>query len=190
MTKPKLLIFFTLLLGCENKSNNQEINMSEDSLKLVIKKGLSNKFSEGALYASYGGADKTYINDTLVDSTAESANDEKLYNADIKELRGGHLPFDSCRSFFSGDTLLIEFKEINAFPPSDKIKVKVINADWYVYFVKSNNEENLALPKSLVFKESVKKRGQEILGELAFTLLDSTNKRVYLFRGPFVCKVE
>lgn len=178
-----LLLFLPNLISCSTYSQKK-------TEKLIIDKKLKNKFSRGPHIAVRGGPQRVYIDSVMVYSTDSSTDIEVLINADIQELNWKYLPFDSCNSFFSDDTLMIELRNTFAFVP-DKIKVKVINNDYYVYFIKDKeNKEFLAIPKSLTFKSRIYKKGQKILGELMFDFLDPETNRKYSFKGPFVCIVE
>jgi hypothetical protein len=157
---------------------------------IVIDKSLTNSFSDGPLPGVSGGPYRVYINGVLVDSSSTDTGVEFLHNAHIRDLNGNHFPFDTCRTFFIGDTLTIEFSEMNAISP-DRIKVNIINKKYSICFVSFNSgKEIIATNHSLVLNKDIDKKGQVILGDIVFSLLDEEKNKQYSFRGSFICTIE
>jgi len=178
-------IFFLLihLIGC---SSHSQIQKGE----LKIEKKMINKFSEGPNPGTHSGSDKIYIDNILVDSTDSSKEIQDYINADIRESKGNHFPFDTCKCFLNNDTLQIQFSETTT-DYSDFIKVKIADKKYVIYYEFNNlRKPILATHQSLIFKEEVYKRGQCILGEIVFQILNPESSKQYFFSGPFTCSLE
>ena len=86
--------------------------------------------------------------------------------------------------------MIVELKSINDFS-SDKIIVKIRKKEFWTYLV--NERVGISIsgkPKSLVFKEEIKYKGQEIFGELIVDFPGRKSNQSYVFYGPFRCIVE
>lgn len=167
-----ILILFSLhiLVSCTNSKQR-------DEGELTIDKNLANRFFEELNYGVHGPG----INEFNV---------EFISNADLMDLNHKHYSFDTCRSFFLGNTLIIEFRSITFFL-KDKIRLEIRKKYYKGYFIKgSSNKEYVGVPKSLKFKTKINKKGQEILGELAIEFSVPELNLIYSFQGPFKCIVE
>lgn len=130
---------------------------------------------------------KVYKDSQLVEY--DSINDgDVVINCYIKNKDKDMLMFDSCESHISGDSLIIEFKDLSKILPH-RIKVKVIGDKYYSYYI-INNIEYPATPVSMKFREKFETKGQEIFGELEIDFQEPNTNIKRSFKGPFVCVVE
>ena len=171
---------FFCFIGCSNHTQ-------EKQGKVIIDKKLKNDFFEESYIGYQGGPTKTYINSVLVDSS-DNYGEEIWYNANIRD--SDHHSFNSCNSFFWGDTLIVEFKGTIGFS-EDRLRIKIINNEFFASYIKDNSDkEYVVIPKSLKLREKINKKGQEIFGELEIEFHDPETNHQYAFKGPFMCVVE
>ena len=179
----KCILFFLLifnLIGCS--SNEQKKNN-----RLIIDGKLSNEFFERSVVV-HNDPTKTYIDSVFVYS--DSTQGEELHNAAINEKNQKRHPYNVCRSYFSRDTLFVEFRNAIKDFFSDEFDIKVIKEEYYISFLQPTKNKSVLIPEYLKFKNLINKKGQEILGELAFTLQDKNGIILYSYQGPFKCIVE
>lgn len=179
----KCILFFLLiftLIGCS--SNEQKKNNT-----LIIDGKLSNEFFERSV-VEYNGTSKTYIDSVLVYS--DSTQGEELHNAAINEKNQKRHPYNVCKSYFSNDTLFVEFGNAIKDFFSDEFDIKLIKEEYYISFLQPAKNKLAFIPVYLKFKNLINKKGQEILGELAFTLQNEKGIILYSYQGPFRCIVE
>ena len=115
-------------------------------------------------------------------------------NSYIKDVNRAFPLFDTCRSYFSRDTLIIEFTDIMSFyrnsPNSrNRLKLKIINSKYYPFYIKENKVYE-ATPVSLKFRKRIKRKGQEIIGELEIDFQEPNTNFFQSLKGPFRCTVE
>ena len=109
-------------------------------------------------------------------------------NSYIKDVNRAFPLFDTCRSYFLKDTLIIEFTDITSFY-RNRLKLKIINSKYYPYYIKENKEYE-ATPVSLKFRKRIKRKGQEIIGELEIDFQEPNTSFFQSLKGPFRCTVE
>lgn len=162
---------------------------SEKIGKVIIDEKLENEFFKNPPILAQEGTDTLYMDSVLV-SIDNVKDPEVIINAYIRDSKGNHLSFYTCKSFFSKDTLVVEFKTIlNA--TYEKLKLKIISDKYYVSIIRDGgNKEYMTTPKSLKLREKIDKEGQEIFGELEIEFKDPENNLQYYFEGPFRCIVE
>lgn len=178
-----LVHFLIYLFSCATHSQG-------GGKEFIVNEKLKNKFSDGPLPGVRGGPDRVYLNGVLVDSTYIKSDIHFVYNASIRDINGNHLPFDTCTSFFDGDTLMFVFKEMNE-PSSDKIEVRIINKTYSIIFTLNNSNEGIiASNESLILNSDLGIRKRVVLGDIAFLVNDKVNNKQYSFKGSFICKVE
>jgi len=175
MKNLSILILLFCLNACSSYSQNKPG-------RIIIDKKLESRFFENPPIRAQEGSLKVYTDSILVESNDSINNWSIVINSSVKEVRKTFPLFDSCKSFFYGDTLIIEFKDISQFT-MDKIRVKIINETYYPFYIKEN-EEHMATPISLKFRNKITKKGEEINGELEIDFQE------YSFKGPFRCVVE
>ena len=108
----------------------------------------------------------------------------------IEPNNNKHKAFDTCRSYFSKDTLVVEFRSITPFF-TDKLILKIKNKNYWSYLVNEGAKiEIIGMPKSLIFKKKIKTKGQEIFGELAADFFSEKLNQTFSYAGPFRCIVE
>src|SRR5688572_28099942 len=139
--------------------------------KVIIDEKLENEFFESPPILAQEGTDTLYIDSVLV-YTDSVKDPEVIINAYIRDSKGNHLSFYTCKSFFSRDTLIVEFMTIlNAM--YEKLKLKIISDKYYASIIRDGgNKEYMATPKSLKLREKIDKEGQEIFGELEIEFQD------------------
>ena len=177
-----IIFFFSLgLINCSVKSQ-------EASNKLIIDAKLSNALFNNTSYIQEG-YNKSYIDSVLIDSSSVSET-ETFLNAKIRDLKGKHFPFDTCRSFYSSDTLMIEIR--NTFiTPSDRILIKLIRDDVSTYFITATGDRLFeAGTNRLVFKKAVKKKGDVIFGKLEVEFKNAKADSLFSYQGAFMCSIE
>ena len=181
----RVLVIFVTLYFLPSCGSSQD-----KSSKLRIDKDLHHELFDFMPYGVTGKGDKVFIDSVLVFSGDSTTDIQFISNANIIEINKKHLSFDTCRSYFYYDTLIVELKSINDFS-SDKIIVKIRKKEFWTYLV--NERVGISIsgkPKSLVFKEEIKYKGQEIFGELIVDFPGRKSNQSYVFYGPFRCIVE
>ena len=181
-------VFFVLTLfvlsSCATYSQKKKLG------KLVIDENLENDFFTNPPILAKEGSTQIYIDSVLVDSNSLELYDDIQINAHIRDVNRLHYTFDFCNSFFSGDTLVVEFKAISKIL-INKIKLKILGDNFFAYYIEGEEKnEFLATPKYLIFRKKIDKPGQEIFGEMEIEFLHPETKRKSLFKGPFMCMVE
>jgi hypothetical protein len=176
-----ILLFLFSLNACSSYSQKQ-------TGRIIIDKELEARFFENPPMRAQEGSLRVYTDSILVESNDSINNWDIVINSYIKEINRTFPMFDSCKSFFYRDTLIIEFKDVSKFI-LDKIKIKVIN-DTYTPFYIKGNDEYIATPISLKFKNKIEKKGQEIIGELEIDFQQPNTNLFQSFKGPFRCIVE
>ena len=114
---------------------------------------------------------------------------EFVSNADITEPNK-HRAFDTCRSYFQQDTLIIEFGSITPFF-TDKLVLKIKNKNYWSYLI--NEDAGIKIigqSKSLLFRKKINRKGQEIFGVLTVEFLSENLNKTFLYSGSFRCVVE
>lgn len=157
---------------------------------IIVDKNLENKFSEGPLPGVRGGAYKTYLDGVLVDSSAEDGI-QYLYNASIRDIRGNYFfPFDTCRSYYSEDTLFIHFSKMN-IKEADSIRVKITGKKIIVDFILYDKNTSIrATNPTLTVNKKINQKGQVFLGNISFQVNDNIKNKEYLFKGAFISTLE
>lgn len=171
---------FMHFLGNVGCSQNKYFNVRIDS---TLKYPLYDFLPYGSsLDINFGNLDSTNIN-------GSGKGYDIVSNADLKEFNKKHLTLDTCRSFFSDDTLVIEFGRIRK-RSSDKIFIMITEERSWGFLESEEISIVSAELKSLAFKYEVNKRGDEIYGELIIDIPDKNGNLKYAFRGPFRCIIE
>jgi hypothetical protein len=166
-----LLLLTTIIFSC--------IYAQTKSGKLEIDKNLQHHLFSFLPY----GTKVYYPEDTSI---------HFISNADIVDLNNNRVRiFDTCRSYFSTDTLVIEYKEIGSFR-NGKLILKIKKKIYWVYLA---DEEGLktketVIPQQLTFKKKIKKKGDEIFGELKVEFYSKMAKHTFFLNGPFRCFIE
>jgi hypothetical protein len=176
----RILILYSLFSFIHCSSNAQK-----NSGILIIDKYLSHHLFEELIIQAGSGYDKMYIDSVLVYSDS-SDNGNILINADIS--RNDFPYFDTCKSFYSRDTLMIEFTNISKMFYDEKILIKLYKDKYLAFFI--GEKEYTVVPEYLKFKNPINKKGQEIFGELSFKLEDKDGNLKYALKGPFRCIVK
>lgn len=179
--------FTVILLICFIACDAQ---VPKEKQEFSIDKTLENKFSEGPLPGVRGGAYKTYLDGVLVDSSNEDGI-QYLYNVSIRDTKGNYfLPFDTCRSCLSNDTLFIHFSKMN-IKEADSIRVKITGENLIVDFIPHGKHTSIrATNATLTVNKEVNQKGLVFLGNISFQVTDNIKNKEYLFKGAFICTVE
>ncbi len=156
---------------------------------LTIDKEIQTKFSDGPHPGTFEGSSKTYINGVLIDSTHLLEPKQKLINADIQEVKIRSIVFDTCRSFLSGDTIVIEFNQINPFHSIGTIRLKIIENNFSIFMLEKNKETFIE-KGSLVLNDKTNRPKNEIMGKLTFQYFNKEKNKEFSFKGPFICTIE
>jgi hypothetical protein len=154
---------------------------------IVIDSSLNLPFFENPPVRSQEGTITVYKDSQLFEYDSIN-NLDVVINSYIKNKDKDMLMFDSCESYISGDSLIIEYKNLTKIL-KDKIKIKIIGNEYFPYYIKDNIEYP-AIPVSLKFREKFERKGQEIFGELEMDFLEPNTNIKKSFKGPFVCVVE
>ena len=178
-------LFIVLLIFNLNSCSSYS---QKETGRIIIDKELESRFFENPPIRAQEGFLRVYTDSILVESNDSINNWGIVINSHIKEINRTFPLFDSCKSFFNGDTLIIEFKDISKFI-LDKIRIKVIKNRYYPFYIKGN-EEYMATPISLKFRNKIERKGQEIIGELEIDFQQSNTNLLQSFKGPFSCVVE
>ena len=176
-----LSLFLFNLIACSSHSQlNQGI--------IVIDKSLNLPFFENPPIRAQEGTIKVWDDSGMLIRDDTINNEDVVINCYIKNKDKDMLMFDSCESHISGDSLIIEFKDLSK-TFTHRIKVKIIGDKYYPYYIK-NIIEYPAAPVSLKFREKFERKGQEIFGELEIDFQEPNTNIKKSFKGPFVCVVE
>ena len=155
--------------------------------RIVVDASLNLPFFTNPPIRAQEGTIKVYKDFQLVEYDSIN-NRDVVINCYIKNKDKDMLMFDSCESYISGDSLIIEFKELTKIIPH-RIKVKIIEDKYYPYYI-IDNIEYPAIPVSLRFREKFERKGQKIFGELEIDFQQPSTNIKRSFKGPFVCVVE
>lgn len=178
------IIFFFFNFICY--SGNAQKNFG----RVIIDEKLAHWFFENPPIVAQEGSYKVYIDSVLVESNDNDTNWNVRVNADIRDLNRKHYSFDFCNSFFSKDTLEVEFKPISKFL-ENKIVIKIINDKFYAILIDGEeNKQFKARPISLKLRKRVQQKGEKIFGELEVEFSNTQTNYQYSFKGPFMCIVE
>lgn len=158
--------------------------------KLIIDEDLSNDFFERSIISAYGGGTKKQVDSVTVYSNDSIQEGQEFISADINEKNRKKHVFNICRSFFSRDTLVIEFTFVAKDYFNDMILVKLFETKYNISYIGKTKKKYALIPEYLKFKNPVDKKGQLILGEVSFTFEDEDGKIAYSYDGPFKCIVE
>jgi len=170
----RVLIILSTLLFLQSCGSSQE-----SPIKIRIDKSLHHTLFDFMPYGVIGDADG--------DSTADI---QYISNANIIEINSKHRRLDTCRSYFNKDTLVIELKGIGNFF-HDKIVVKIRKKEFWTFIVNERADITISgISKSLVFKDEITHKGQEIFGELIVAFPNQNPSLSFVFYGPFRCIVE
>ena len=177
--KPISIIYFLLVLFCFNAcSQNRTAISIPNSGELDIDKNLEHHLFDFLPYGVRGdpnsGIDIEFVSNALI------------FNQSSDRVPA----FDTCRSFFVLDTLIIEFRYMTPFV-TDIIWVKIKSRRFRAYLV---NEEGgievIGEPKTLILKDKIKRKGQEIFGKLSLDFYDRKQNKTNSYEGAFRCKIE
>jgi len=167
-------LFICLLLGClENKTTSAQSNSS----KIRIDRNLKHPLFD---FLPYG----------VVGDINSEDDHQYISNAAILEKSNNHKAFDTCHSYFKKDTLIIEFRSLVPFV-KDKLKIKVKSKQWSGNLI--NDVASIDIqgrPKSLIFKDRPKRKGQELFGEISIDFWHDSLARTFSYQGPFRCIIE
>lgn len=182
----KQLFFLLLALNFYSCSSYSQ----KESGKVVIDSTLKNILFNNPIISAQEGSYKVFIDSILIDSNDSKQVGETFINADIKDLNQKHYHFDTCSSYFIGDTLIIYFKNtLKVF--NDRIIIKIIKDDFFPFFINENmTKEHKATSSTFKLNKEIVKKSEVIFGELAIKFFDPETQIEYFFKGPFTCNIN
>ena len=140
-------VFFVLtlfvLISCSTQSR-------KEFGKLVIDKNLENDFFTNPPIRAQQGSTQIYIDSVLVDSIYNEVYEDIKINAYIRDLNSMHYTFVFCNSFFSDDTLIVEFKAISKIV-KNKIRLKILGDNFFAYYIEGEEKTCLDTGTDYIF---------------------------------------